>query len=184
MFLRNLRNRVLVMAPVIAFVFVYSNFIQKPKADPLAYVASGDPKMAAARAQGRATIPTFLEHLKNPAPDESHFGVKFRLDRSQILGAARSGTVVKIDEEPAEYIWARSIKLTSNGSTLTGLIDGDPRSRGFHSGQPVMISLDDVIDWGYSKGGVMQGNFTTKLLLSKLPPGDAARAREAMGWRE
>jgi uncharacterized protein YegJ (DUF2314 family) len=172
------------MAPLMAFVFVYSNFIQKPKRDPLAYVASGDPQMAAARAQGRATLSTFLEHLNSPGPDESHFGVKFRLDRSQIFGAPRSATAIKADEEPAEYIWARSLKLTPNGSSVTGLIDGEPRSKGFYSGQPMTIPLGDIIDWGYSKGGVMQGNFTTKVLLSKLPPGDAARAKQAMGWRD
>jgi uncharacterized protein YegJ (DUF2314 family) len=179
MFLRNMRNLVFVMAPLILFVFVYSNFIQR-KADPLAYVATGDAKIAAARDEARATLPTFLAHLKNPAPDESHFGVKFRLDRRQILGAARSGVV---SQEPAEYIWARNLNLTPNGSIVTGFIDGEPRSKGFYSGQPLMIPLDDIVDWGYSKDGVMQGNFTTKVLLSKLPPAEAARAKVAMGWR-
>jgi len=70
MFLRNMRNLVLVMAPVMLFVFVYSNFIQKPKHDPVAYVGQGDPRMAAARAEARASLPTFLARLQSPAPGE------------------------------------------------------------------------------------------------------------------
>jgi uncharacterized protein YegJ (DUF2314 family) len=47
-----------------------------------------------------------------------------------------------------------------------------------------MIALDDVVDWGYKKAGVVQGNYTTKVLLTKLPPEEAARARQVLGWRD
>jgi len=182
MFLRNMRNLFFVMAPLMLFVFIYSNFIQKPK-DPITYVGAGDPDMERARAEGRATLPTFLEHLKNPAPDESHFLVKFRLDRKQVLGGAQRGAFAGPDEEPDEFIWANRLNVTAEGSTVLGFIDDRPRAKGFHSGQPVAIPLDDVVDWGYSKGGVMQGNFTTKVLLAKLPPREAEQAKRAMGWR-
>jgi uncharacterized protein YegJ (DUF2314 family) len=183
MFLRNMKNLVLVMAPVMLFVFVYSNFIQKPKADPLTYVGAGDPAMAAAREQGRATLPTFLERLENPAPDESHFGVKFRLDHSQVI-LPQPGAFAPADEAPAEYIWARGVHANADGSAVTGFLDGDPRTKGFHSGQPVVIQAEDIVDWGYSKGGVMEGNFTTKALLARMPAAEAARARAVMGWRD
>ena len=46
-----------------------------------------------------------------------------------------------------------------------------------------MIPLADVIDWGYMKGGVMQGNYTTKALLAKMPEDEAAKARKVLGWQ-
>jgi len=183
MFWRGLKTRALVMGPVMLFVFVYSNFIQDRR-DPLAYVKIGDPQIEAARAEARETLPTFLARLKNPTADESHFVVKFRLERSQVIGFAQSAPSAPTHPEPAEFIWARMVTLTPDSSSVTGLIDGDPRSKGFHNGQPVRIPLDDVVDWGYKKAGVVQGNFTTRVLLAKLPPEQAARAKQAFGWRD
>jgi uncharacterized protein YegJ (DUF2314 family) len=179
MFLRNMRNLILVMAPVMLFVFVYSHFFQKPK-DPVTYVGVGDAAMTQAKAQGRATVPEFLQHLKNPAADEDHFVVKFRLDRKQLIVPARTGPQ---DEAPDEYIWANRLNLVGDGSVLLGFINDEPRTKGFYNGQPLRIDVDDIVDWGYSKAGVMQGNFTTKVLLSKLSAREAAQARQAMGWR-
>ena len=180
MFLRTLKNRALVLGPLVLFVFIYSNYVQQ-RNDPLAYVATGDPEIAAARDEARATLPTFLARLQNPTSDESHFAVKFRLDPKQVLGGAPSGAT---SPQPAEFIWARDIRVVSNAPMVSGLIDGQPRTNGFRYGQPVMIALDDVVDWGYKKGGVVQGNFTTKVLLTKLPPDEAARARQVLGWKE
>jgi uncharacterized protein YegJ (DUF2314 family) len=46
-----------------------------------------------------------------------------------------------------------------------------------------VIPLDDVVDWGYMKGAVMQGNYTTKALLAKMPAADATRAKQVLGWQ-
>jgi uncharacterized protein YegJ (DUF2314 family) len=181
MFLRNIRNLVLVMAPVMLFVFVYSHYFQKPKGDSVVHVGVGDPAMASARAEGRATLPTFLEHLKNPATDESHFIIKFRLDRKQVLGPMQQG-MAQPGDEPDEFIWAKNPNLMSGGTLVSGFIDDTPRSKGFYRGQPVMVPTDDIIDWAYRKDGKVQGAYTTKVLLSKLPSGEAAQARAAMGW--
>ena len=182
MFLRNMRNLALVMGPVMLFVFVYSNFIQKPRS-PVAYVGTGDPQIAAAREEGRRTLPEFLEHLEARAADESHFAIKFRLDRKQLIMPLQPTAFASADEEPDEYIWASRIRLSENGASVAGFIDDIPRAKGFHAGQPVVVPLEDIVDWGYSKDGVMQGNFTTKVLLNKLPAREAAMAKEAMGWR-
>ena len=181
-FLRNMRNLILVMAPVMLAVFVYSHYFQKPK-DELAFIGAGDPQMAAARAEGRATLPDFLEHLTNPAPDESHFAVKFRLDQSQVFGGLRQTAFAPPGDEPDEYIWGRLPTLSPDRTTVTALLDDEPRAKGFFKGQPMVVPVGDIVDWGYSKGGVMQGNFTTKVLLTKLSPREAAQAKQVMGWR-
>lgn len=183
MFLRSMRNLLLVMGPVLLFVFVYSNFIQKPARAPVTYVGTGDPEIAAAREEGRRTLPEFLEHLKAPAADESHFAIKFRLDRDQLVMPLQPTAYAAADEEPDEYIWASRIRLSESGAGVTGFIDDVPRSKGFRDGQPVVVPLEDIVDWGYSKNGVMQGNFSTKVLLKKLPAKEAEMAKRAMGWR-
>lgn len=182
-FLRNMRNLLIVLGAPMALVFIYSNSIQKPQRDPLAFVGAGDTKMAAARAEGQATLPDFIQHLNNPAPDEDHFGVKFRLDKTFVFGPFQNAKFAGPDEEADEFIWANNLHLAADGKTVTGTINDEPRAKGFFKGEPVAIPAEEIVDWGYSKGGVMQGNFTTKVLLAQLSPEEATRARQAMGWR-
>lgn len=186
MFLRNMRNLFLVLGIPSLLVFVYANFIQEPRADkdPLAFVGSGDPDMAAARAHGQATLTSdFLPHLRASAPDEDHFGIKFRLEPRHVSGPKDKDQFALAGDESDEFIWANELVLTSDGQALTGRIDDTPRSKGYVRGQPVTIPLDDVVDWGYTKNGVMQGNFTTKFLLAHMPADEAAQARRVLGWR-
>jgi uncharacterized protein YegJ (DUF2314 family) len=40
----------------------------------------------------------------------------------------------------------------------------------------------DIIDWGYYRDGAMQGNFTTRALLSHMDPAEADQVRQAFRW--
>jgi uncharacterized protein YegJ (DUF2314 family) len=183
MFFRNLRILALVLGIPCLLVFIYSNYIQAPRKDPLAFVGRGDPDMARARAQARATLPDFLQHLRNPAPAESVFVVKFRLLPRHVSSPTNKDDFALPGDEADEFIWANMLKLREDGQALSGVIDDSPRSRGFFSGQPVVIPLADVMDWGYMKSGVMQGNYTTKALLAKMPEDEAAKAKKVLGWQ-
>jgi len=142
-------------------------FAQDAPKDPgLVYVDAGDPKMEAAKAQGRATLPTFFAHLAKPAADEGDFAIKFNLTPD------RSG---------AEFIWAGEIQIDRAGK-ITGVLNNVPVDARFTQGQRVPIDRKLIVDWGYRKGAVYQGNYTTRELLTRMSPEQAAEIRAALGW--
>jgi uncharacterized protein YegJ (DUF2314 family) len=142
-------------------------FAQPAQNEPgLVYVDAGDPKMEAAKQQGRSTLPTFFAHLASPAADEGDFALKFNLTPD------RSG---------AEFIWAGELQIDRAGK-LTGILNNVPVDTRFKQGQRVTIDRSLIIDWGYRKGAVYQGNYTTRALLERMPPDEAAEIRAALGW--
>ena len=129
------------------------------------YVKGDDPQMEAAKRQGRATLPTFFAHLASPAADESDFALKFNLS----------------PDRDAEFIWAGELEIDRAGK-LTGVLHNVPVDPRFRHGQRVTIDRALIIDWGYRKGAVSQGNYTTRVLLDRLPPEEAAQIRASLGW--
>jgi len=133
--------------------------------DHIVGVAANDPEMNSAIVRARGGLPVFFGHATAPGPGESQFLIKFDLL-----------------PEPAktEFIWAEVIGHTP-GVTVARLVNtpGDAR---FRAGQQVTVRDQDVIDWGYRKDGVMQGNYTTRVLLKRVPPEEAAADRKSLGW--
>jgi uncharacterized protein YegJ (DUF2314 family) len=46
----------------------------------------------------------------------------------------------------------------------------------------VVIRRQDINDWGFFRNEVMQGNFTTRVQLTRMPPQQAADIRRGLGW--
>jgi uncharacterized protein YegJ (DUF2314 family) len=132
--------------------------------DPVVNAAANDPQMNAAIAQAKRELPVFFGHAGSPGPGEDHFLVKF-----DVLPEAR-----------VEYVWAEVISH-ANAQTLVKLANGSNDGR-FKLGQQMRVNDGDVIDWGYRKGGVMQGNYTTRVLIARLPEAEAAPVRKFLGW--
>lgn len=128
-------------------------------------VATDNADMTAAKKQGHDTLPEFMAHLKSPASDEANFSIKFNL----------------APNDKAEYIWASNLEQGPTG--LTGQLADVPSTAGHKMGDRVAISENDVIDWGYSKGSVMQGHATTKVLIAMMNPDEAAETKQALGWQ-
>jgi uncharacterized protein YegJ (DUF2314 family) len=57
-----------------------------------------------------------------------------------------------------------------------------PEATDHRIGQRVPIAEADIIDWMYRKGGKMQGGYTNRVLLERMPAEDAASFREYLGW--
>jgi uncharacterized protein YegJ (DUF2314 family) len=133
--------------------------------DHVVTVAGNDAEMNAAIGHARAELPVFFGHATSPAPGETQFLIKYDLEP---------------EPDKTEFIWAEVISHGA-GLTLARLANtpDDPR---FHAGQQVTVPDRDIIDWGYRRGTVMQGNYTTQVLLKRLPAADAAAARKALGW--
>lgn len=113
---------------------------------------------------GTRRTPGFFQRLARPGDDERNFSIKYNLTP---------------DGEP-EFIWA-AIESRRDGVTVARLANNphDPR---FKLGQRVVIRDADVIDWADVRGTVMQGHYTTRILLDHLDPAQAASVRAAMGW--
>lgn len=127
-------------------------------------VSASDPAVEAAKAEARRTLPQFLERLASPPPGTRSYQIKFPL----------AGW---------EFIWVGNLKR--EGTVLVGTLSNYPEQPGYQLGQTVRVPIRDVADWGYFDArGVMQGHFTTRALLSKLPPDEAAQVRTALGWSE
>lgn len=137
---------------------------QEQGGDPLVFIEGSDAAMNAAITRARAELPGFFQRLARPGDDERNFSIKYNLTP---------------DGEP-EFIWA-AIESRRDGVTVARLANNphDPR---FKLGQRVEIRDADVIDWAYVRGTVMQGHYTTRVLLDHLDPAQAASVRAAMGW--
>ncbi len=131
---------------------------------PITWVKRDDPEMNAAIAESKRTLPDFFKHFASPASDETMFEVKFNIAPGPRF----------------EYIWAYDLKY--DGGTLTGVLVDDAIMTSDKGGDRVPIKTDAIIDWGYMKAGVMQGNRTMRVLMPRLPADQAAAIRKAMGW--
>lgn len=133
--------------------------------DTIVNVASGDAAMNAAIAKGRQTLPDFFAHVAKPGRGESGFLIKY-----DVIPEAGK----------AEFVWAEVISH-SPGISVARLVNS-PRDVRFRLGDKVSVRDADIIDWGYWKDGVMQGQVTTRVLLPALDPAEADAIRKAFGW--
>jgi uncharacterized protein YegJ (DUF2314 family) len=137
---------------------------QTTPGDQTATVSRADPEMARAIARARAELPVFFGHASSPAPGERYFLVKYNINPTG----------------RAEFIWAEII--SHKGDTMVARLINTPRAPGFTKGQQVTIRKSDVIDWSYIRDGVLQGNYTTRVVLPHMKPAEAAALRKSYGW--
>ena len=127
-------------------------------------VAADDAEMNAAKARAIASLPTFYQRLADPAADEGEFMVKF--------------DIVPGDE--VEFVWATD--LDRSRVPMTGTLINEPELSAHRPGDRVAIAEGEIIDWTYRKGRVMQGGFTNRVLIERMPPELAAQYRAQLGW--
>lgn len=127
-------------------------------------VSAEDQTMNAAIAQAQRTLPDFLRLLANPPAGSTGYAIKFPLGGY-------------------EHIWVEDVRL--EGQVLVGTLANYPEQAGYSFGQNVRVPLAQVSDWSYRDAkGVMQGHFTTRVLLATMPKDEAAQVREALGWTQ
>jgi len=123
-----------------------------------------DPVMNAAKRRGIETLPSFYARLASPGPDEDNFMVKFDI----------------LPGEPVEYVWAGQLDRSTR--PMTGVLTNQPRQGPHRMGERVPIREADIIDWIYRRGRVFQGGFTERVVIDRMPPEEARRQRESLGW--
>jgi len=132
--------------------------------DKIYQVEAADPEMNAAKAKAVASLPTFYRALAAPSPGEGEFMVKFDI----------------LPGPEAEFVWAN--RLDRSSRPMTGILLNQPEQSTAKPGDRVRIAEADIVDWTYRKGGVMQGGFTNRVLLGRMPADEAAAYRAYLGW--
>jgi len=137
---------------------------ERSEAEPIYNVGADDAEMNAAKAHAIATLPQFYRRLAAPGRDEGEFMVKFDI----------------LPGEPAEFVWATD--LDRSRVPMTGRLINQPVETDHRIGQRVAIAEAEIIDWTYRRGRVMQGGFTNRVLLGRMPPDEAESKRVFLGW--
>ena len=137
-----------------------------PAAEPkeIFQVEASDPEMNTAKAKAVASLPTFYRALAAPAADEGEFMIKFDI----------------VPGPEAEFVWAN--RLDRSSRPMTGILLNTPEHSSAKPGDRVKIAEADIVDWTYRKSGVMQGGFTNRVLLGRMPADEAAAYRAYLGW--
>ena len=132
--------------------------------DRIYEVEAVDAEMNAAKARAIAELPAFYRALGAPSADEGEFMIKF--------------DIVPGDE--VEYVWAAEIDRSSR--PMTAKLLNQPEMVAAKPGDRVEIAEGDIIDWTYRKGAIMQGGYTNRVLLGRMPADEAAAFRAYLGW--
>ena len=122
--------------------------------------------LAEARKQARATLPKFLDRYRAQRPGDAHFSLKIEIE----------------DDNGIESLWVSNFKI--KGDVFTGYISNPPQVvKVVQQGQTIEFSHDIISDWTFVEHGVMQGNFSLRVLLKDMPEADAKRIRKQIGWK-
>jgi uncharacterized protein YegJ (DUF2314 family) len=127
------------------------NLVLVDEESGVSQVRGDDADMRRAVAEAKADFSHFVERLRNPGPDEQDFGVKVAITH----------------EGGTENLWLTDVAVDDQG--VAGRIGNDPVHVPFRLGDAWRGSFDDVVDWTFMRDGRMQGNFTLRAMLPRMP---------------
>jgi uncharacterized protein YegJ (DUF2314 family) len=135
-------------------------------ADPIVRFEAGDPEMAAAIAAARKTLPAFLAatlDAEGYGPDDGYLKVAFP---------------VQHPEMETENIWVGPFRRFPDG-VFVGLLANDPHAMpGLRNGDRVEFDQAMIVDWNLAAGGgKVWGDYTTRVVVGRLPEDQAAPLR-------
>lgn len=134
----------------------------KGEAPEVVSVNADDAGMNAAIAQARATLGEFLR----------------RLDTGQLTPDDMLKVEMPTPGGSEEHIWVADIRR--QGSGFTGRLANDPIEIPYQRGHQVTFTSDMISDWSYEAHGRLWGNFTTRFVLPRLSPRQAAELRDIL----
>lgn len=130
-------------------------------------VRTDDPGMLDAIATARRTAPQFLAWL------DAHPG-----DASLALKAALPATNGSV-----EHVWLIDIRRDGDDA-LSGVIENVTATLANHAtGDRVRVAIAELTDWKYVETDVMQGGFTIRYFLARMPRRQRERMLAALPFR-
>ena len=129
-------------------------------------VSDQDREMNAAMAEGRRTLPVFVEALRQPPPGSEGFSIK---------ATFRDGDVV-------EHMWIHEPR--ANGDRFDGVLAGEAvLVKGLTAGQRITVGRDQIVDWSYIKDGVLVGGHTLRVMFGRVPAAEREALQQNLGYR-
>ena len=154
----------LLLLVVLAPVALLARMLGVTRRDMIA-LPDDHPEMAKAIREAQAGLPEFRRLLRSPEPGMSYFAVKVRFPTAQ----------------GHEHCWVNELELRESG--LVGKLGNHPDSLpDLQLGSTVEVAADAITDWSYSKDGVYQGHFTTKVLMSHMSKRMRRQVEQVYGW--
>lgn len=124
-----------------------------------------DPDKLAAEREAKRTLPQFWTAFEKPALNECDFAVKFNLT----------------PHKNAELIWA--VNLRWQDGRLFGMLANEPLEPGYEPDRHYEIDPALIVDWSYTKDGVVQGHYITRAMFRKMPKRFVKQAIKEFGWQ-
>lgn len=125
--------------------------------DNLATYDLGDTGINAAKAKGKATLPRFVELMKDKTP--GNYTVKYGIKDS-------AGNV--------EHVWVQVSDY--NSSNFTGRVANEPVIvTSYKIGDSITVPYEEASDWMIMSNTAIYGGYTMRHSLSKLPKEQAAQ---------
>ncbi len=146
----TLAAALLICSGALADIACAQSVMKKIERDEIALVARGDPAMAAAVREARATLDDFLKLKKKPRPSITSFAVKVGVHEGQ----------------ETEFFWVNPFEW--RGSRYQGRLNNTPRTvKNVKHGDTITFKKSEIIDWTYTENGQMKGNYTACAILRK-----------------
>jgi uncharacterized protein YegJ (DUF2314 family) len=132
----------------------------------MVHLPEGHPEMQKAVEEARASLGEFRRLIAAPEPGMENFSIKARFP---------------VAEGGSEHCWVGHLQPQDNG--FLGKLDNHPQHlHDIKLGSTVFVTEDMISDWGYSKDGVYQGHFTTKVLLPRMDKRMRQKVETVYGW--
>ena len=142
---------VLALAGLYLFLRWRRNLIVVDEDSGVSQVRGDDADMRRGIAEAKANFGHFVARLRDPEPQDEGFGVKVAISH----------------EGGTENLWLNEIRVDDSG--VEGLIANDPVHVPHRLGDRWRCGFEDVVDWTFFCDGRMQGNFTLRAMLPRMP---------------
>ncbi len=132
----------------------------KPQAvgDRIINTTADDAALDAAITQARATLGVFWARFDAKLPSVGNYAVKLRMTG---------------EDGFQEFIWATPVSHTDD--EVTARLANEPQHlRGLSLGSEVRVKKDLISDWGYERHGKVYGQYTTRVLMSRMTSDERA----------
>jgi uncharacterized protein YegJ (DUF2314 family) len=131
---------------------------------PMAF-SRDDPDMQEAARLARENFQQFADRLRDPKPGDENFLVKIPLP---------------LPGNSIETVWASEPRMDDDGR-WTAQIENVPAARGYREGGRIAFEPATIADWCYFSGAGLQGGFSQRVMIERLPERQRAQMRARLG---
>jgi uncharacterized protein YegJ (DUF2314 family) len=117
-----------------------------------------DPAMNTAIAAAQQSLPVFMGHLNDPSSPATDLILK---------------VAISTDADYVEHIWVDQIRPLGE-DRFEGRYANQPVEFAGNQGDPVTFTQGSISDWSFMEGGLLHGNYTTRVMLPYIDPEYAA----------